>query len=86
MPYENDESIELFQTNKQQEITTSWIEVESLNGKEFTETSGKIDIYIPPNIKYLDPAQSYLSFDLSLRRENVPAVKAPVPIVPLAFG
>jgi len=70
MPYENDESIEVFQTNKQQEITTSWIEVESLNGKEFTETSGKIDIYLPPNIKYLDPSQSYLSFDLELQNSD----------------
>tara|TARA_Y100000004_G_scaffold95849_1_gene107317 strand:+ start:1855 stop:3471 length:1617 start_codon:yes stop_codon:yes gene_type:complete len=75
MPYENDESIELFQTNKQQEITTSWIEVESLNGKEFTETSGKIDIYIPPNIKYLDPAQSYLSFDLEVENSDGTPIK-----------
>jgi hypothetical protein len=69
------ESIDLFQTNKQQEITTSWIEVESLNGKDFTETSGKIDIYIPPNIKYLDPAQSYLSFDLEIENSDGTPIK-----------
>ena len=70
MSYGNDESIELFQTNNKQEITTSWLEIESLNGKEFTETSGKIDILIPPNVKYFDPSQSYLSFDLEIENSD----------------
>ena len=68
--YENNESQTLFQAPQKAEITTSWVEVESLNGKDFTSSSGKIDIYIPPNIKYFDPSQSYLSFDLEVENSD----------------
>jgi len=68
--YGYNEQQDIFKAPRKQEVTTTWIEVESLNGKEFTSSSGKIDIYLPPNIKYFDPSQSYLSFDLELENQD----------------
>ncbi len=68
--YNYNESQELFRNNNKTEITTTFVEVESLNGKEFTENSGKIDLFVPPNIQYLDPSQSYLTFDIEIENSD----------------
>lgn len=69
-----------FKASNLKEITTSWTDVQSTGAKEYTEDSGKIDLYIPPNIAYFDPSQSYLNFDVELTDSDG------TPIEPLRQG
>lgn len=76
MSYENGDNRnnnyaqDLFKSSNLAEINTSWVDIESTNGKDFTENSGKIDLYLPPNIQFFDPSASYLSFDLEIENND----------------
>jgi hypothetical protein len=80
MDKNNNYAQDLFKASNLAEINTSWVDIESTNGKDFTENSGKIDLYIPPNIQFFDPSASYLSFDLEIENSDG------TPIEPLRQG